>query len=61
MVEAARQPICKGFAIGRSIFKPAAEAWLKGDIDATALVEQVSASYRKVIEHWNRARADAAG
>ena len=30
---AARQPICKGFAIGRTIFGAPAKAWMTGEID----------------------------
>ena len=35
---AARQPVCKGFAIGRTIFGAPARAWMRGEIDdATAI------------------------
>src|SRR6202008_4597590 len=35
---AARSPWVRGFAVGRSIFAPAAEAWLRGEItDARAI------------------------
>ena len=30
---AARQPVCKGFAIGRTIFGAPARAWMRGEID----------------------------
>ncbi len=40
---AARAPICKGFAIGRSIFGQPAEEWLAGKIDDDGAVAAMAA------------------
>lgn len=51
---AAGQPLCKGFAVGRSIFRAAAEAWFGGKIDDKAVVNEVAEKYRRVIELWEK-------
>lgn len=56
---AGRQPICKGFAIGRSIFFKTAEDWLAGGIDDAAAVDRIAASYGRLIDAWRGARAAA--
>ena len=56
---AARQPLVKGFAVGRTIFGDAARAWMTGamsDADAVALM---AARYAKLCETWDAARAQA--
>jgi 5-dehydro-2-deoxygluconokinase len=57
---AADVPLCKGFAVGRSIFNPAAREWFAGrmsDADATA---DVAARYERLIEMWRALRAQQA-
>jgi 5-dehydro-2-deoxygluconokinase len=54
---AARQPVCKGFAVGRTIFGKPAEAWFKGEIDDRQAVASMAAGYRRLIEAWERACA----
>jgi len=54
---AAAQPLCKGFAIGRSIFADAAARWFAGSLDDTGVVEQVASRYQRLIERWCEARA----
>ncbi len=56
---AATQPICKGFAIGRSIFADAAAGWFAGTLDDAGVVEQVASRYQRLIERWCEARAGA--
>ena len=59
MTPAARQPLVKGFAVGRTIFGDAARAWMTGamsDADAVALM---AARYAKLCETWDAARAQA--
>ena len=53
---AAQIPLCRGFAIGRSIFGPAAKPWLTGEIDDAAAVRLVADNYRRVINLWLKAR-----
>ncbi len=53
---AARQPLCKGFAIGRTIFGAAASAWMNGAISDDEARSSVAGAYRRMIEGWLRAR-----
>ena len=58
---AAPHPICKGFAVGRSIFAEAAAAWFAGRSGDEAVIEAVAGRYARLIELWRSARAaDAA-
>jgi 5-dehydro-2-deoxygluconokinase len=49
---AAGQSICKGFAVGRSIFKVPAHAWLCRSIDDGELRRLVAVNYRQLRELW---------
>ncbi len=51
-VLARRQPICKGFAVGRTIFGAAAEAWFAGRIDDGEAVAMMATTYRRLIATW---------
>jgi 5-dehydro-2-deoxygluconokinase len=51
--------VCKGFAIGRTIFGRPAEAWFKGEIKDQQAIEHMAATYRRMIESWERACATA--
>lgn len=56
LTAAARQPICRGFAIGRSVFSQPAELWLQGKLDDTGFITEVAARYRRLIDVWRDAR-----
>ena len=56
---AARQPWCRGFAVGRTIFGRAAEDWFAGRIDDDEAVGRMAASYGSLIAAWQDARAAA--
>jgi 5-dehydro-2-deoxygluconokinase len=56
---AARQPVCTGFAIGRTIFGAPARAWMRGEIDDETATQRMAATYSALIESWQRARARA--
>lgn len=56
---AARQPLVKGFAVGRTIFGDAARAWLKGEMTNADAVAQMAARYTRLCEIWDKARAEA--
>jgi 5-dehydro-2-deoxygluconokinase len=45
-------PLFRGFAVGRSIFRPAAEQWFGGSIDDAAARRQVAERYLRLIEGW---------
>ncbi|MEZ5648014.1 MAG: 5-dehydro-2-deoxygluconokinase [Alphaproteobacteria bacterium] len=51
---AATEPLCKGFAVGRSIFGDAAMAWFSGKLDDRSVVEQVAHRYRRLIDLWQQ-------
>jgi len=49
---AASSPWVRGFAVGRSIFAPAAEAWFRGDWNDAQAVGDIAARYEEVIGMW---------
>ncbi len=51
-VATASEPLCNGFAIGRSIYGEAARRWLAGKIEDEELVSSVAANYERMISHW---------
>jgi 5-dehydro-2-deoxygluconokinase len=54
----ATHPIVKGFMVGRTLWAEASLAWLKGEIDDAALIEQVARNFTVLVDAW-RARRDA--
>ncbi len=50
---AAAHPICKGFAVGRSIFGTVAEDWLNGRIDDNLAIRRMAESYARLIAAWD--------
>jgi 5-dehydro-2-deoxygluconokinase len=54
---AARQPVCKGFAVGRTIFGEPARAWMRGEIDDESAIARMASAYASLIQAWERARA----
>jgi 5-dehydro-2-deoxygluconokinase len=58
---AARQPLVKGFAVGRTIFGDAARAWMAGRMDDEEAVAQMAERFRALAETWDRARDGALG
>ncbi|MGH6882087.1 MAG: PfkB family carbohydrate kinase, partial [Hypericibacter sp.] len=58
--EAARQPLCRGFAIGRSVFADAADGWFAGRLDDEEATALMAATYGRFLDRWGRARAAAA-
>ena len=57
---AARHTICRGFAVGRSIFAPAATAWFAGTASDDEVVADVAARYARLVALWRQARDAAA-
>jgi 5-dehydro-2-deoxygluconokinase len=49
---ASGQPLCKGFAVGRSVFQSPAEQWFAGTIGDNDVIEQVGANYSRLIQLW---------
>lgn len=56
---AARFAICKGFAVGRSIFGDAARGWLAGELDDQAAIELIARNYQQMITFWRESSAAA--
>jgi 5-dehydro-2-deoxygluconokinase len=54
---AAAFPVCRGFAVGRSIFADAAAQWFGGTLDDTAAKAAVRQRYLSMIETWCNAVA----
>jgi 5-dehydro-2-deoxygluconokinase len=54
---AARHEVCKGFAVGRTIFGAPARAWMQGEIDDETAVARMADTYASLIVAWERARA----
>ncbi|MEO7741552.1 MAG: DUF2090 domain-containing protein [Usitatibacter sp.] len=50
----------RGFAVGRSIFAPAAQQWLAGAWSDDAACEDIARRYEQVIDTWNAAVPGAA-
>jgi 5-dehydro-2-deoxygluconokinase len=55
---AASQPLCKGFAVGRSLFADAGAAWFAGTLGDTGVVDQIASRYARLIQLWCDARAE---
>ena len=55
---AAPHPVCKGFAIGRTIFAEPAAAWFEGRLDDEAVVAAVAERYARLIALWRTARSE---
>jgi 5-dehydro-2-deoxygluconokinase len=53
---AARHPVCKGFAVGRSIFMDAARRWFAGGCDDAQVVQEVAANYARLAGLWRKQR-----
>lgn len=54
---AAPHAVCRGFAVGRSIFAEAAERWFAGAMSDAAVVEDVAHRYARLVNRWDEARA----
>lgn len=52
---AAKQPLAKGFAVGRTIFGDAARAWMKGDLSDEAAVDMMQTRYARLCDIWDQA------
>lgn len=53
---AARYPLVKGFAVGRTIFADAARDWMLGNLGDDEAVATMSENYARLCAAWNKAR-----
>jgi 5-dehydro-2-deoxygluconokinase len=58
--EAAASPLCKGFAVGRTIFQAPSREWLAGAIDDAMLVARVRQTFESLMEAWRQAHGFSA-
>ena len=56
---AAKQPMVKGFAVGRTIFGDAARAWMADEIGDAEAIDMMRGRYQRLCEIWDQARAAA--
>jgi 5-dehydro-2-deoxygluconokinase len=56
---AAREPLVKGFAVGRTIFGTVARDWLSERIGDAAAIAEMAARYRRLCGLWDAARRPA--
>ena len=56
---AARHPLVRGFAVGRTIFAAAAEGYMAGTMTGSDAREAVQANYARLCALWDAARATA--
>ena len=54
----ATNPIVKGFMVGRTIWGEASRAWLKGEIDDAALIEEVVVRFGGLASVWRSTRKE---
>ncbi len=52
---AAPNPVCKGFAVGRSIFGDVARQWFDGQLDDQSAIDRVAENYKTMIRFWQEA------
>lgn len=53
---AAKYPLVKGFAVGRTIFADSADAWMKDEISDENAVQAMATSYERLCAAWDEAR-----
>lgn len=58
---AARHPLVRGFAVGRTIFGATARAWLAGKIDDATAINDMAEKYQKLCIVWDTARQKIGG
>lgn len=56
---AARYPLVKGFAVGRTIFADVAAGYMAGNIAPKAAIQQMAQTYARLCALWDHARAIA--
>lgn len=54
---AAPHAICRGFAVGRSIFGDAASRWFAGGMSDAEAIEDIAGRYARLVARWDDARA----
>ena len=55
---AARYPLVRGFAVGRTIFADAARKWMAGSIGDSDAIADMAANFRRLCAVWDAARGE---
>jgi 5-dehydro-2-deoxygluconokinase len=58
---AARHPLVRGFAVGRTIFTEPAAAYMLGEMTPDAAVSAMQQAFARLCHLWDAARADIKG
>ena len=56
---AAKFPLVKGFAVGRTIFGSVAQAWMKGETNDADAIAEMARRFARLCGIWDQARANA--
>ncbi|MGL4281015.1 MAG: PfkB family carbohydrate kinase, partial [Albidovulum sp.] len=59
--EAARHPLVKGFAVGRTIFAGPAQKWMAGGMTDAEAVAEMAGNFDRLCKLWDKARTAAKG
>src|SRR6476619_2514509 len=51
--------VCRGFAVGRTVFQQPSTQWFAGAIDDRALIGAIRANFEMLIDAWRTARKSA--
>lgn len=57
--KAAKYPLVRGFAVGRTVFADEAKAWMTGALDDATAVGRMQDKYAQLCKIWDEARASA--
>lgn len=55
--DSANFPICKGFAVGRTIFSEPSKAWFKHEIDDVEFIHQIKQNYLRLVNAWHHRKS----
>ncbi|MFY9239201.1 MAG: DUF2090 domain-containing protein, partial [Roseovarius sp.] len=58
-VLAAKQPLVKGFAVGRTIFANAARRWMAGEMSDGGAIREMADNYARLCGIWDKVRNQA--
>jgi 5-dehydro-2-deoxygluconokinase len=56
---AAREPLVKGFAVGRTLFADAARRWMSGTMTDEAAITDMAGRFQRLVDAWQRAAGHA--
>jgi len=60
-VVAVKEPIVKGFAVGRTIFNEPVRAWLRGSLDDEGAIDAMASKFARLVAAWEQAARTRSG